>query len=67
MSSASKLVTSILTLVAVAIVIITIHPILGLLIIVIQPLIMFLSRSIAKKTGGLKKKKTKLLKSFKIV
>ena len=64
MSSASKLVTSLLTLIAVAIVIITIHPILGLLIIVIQPLIMFLSRSIAKKTGGLKKEENQAIEEF---
>ncbi|MBP6163967.1 MAG: ABC transporter ATP-binding protein [Aliarcobacter sp.] len=64
MSSASKLVTSLLTLIAVAIVIIAIHPILGLLIIVIQPLIMFLSRSIAKKTGGLKKEENQAIEEF---
>ncbi|MCT7445815.1 ABC transporter ATP-binding protein [Aliarcobacter skirrowii] len=63
-SSASKLVTSILTLIAVAIVIIAIHPILGLLIIVIQPLIMFLSRNIAKKTGGLKKEENQAIEEF---
>ena len=64
MSSASKLVTSLLTLIAVAIVIIAIHPILGLLIIVIQPLIIFLSRSIAKKTGGLKKEENQAIEEF---
>ena len=64
MSSASKLVTSILTLVAVAIVIIAIHPILGILIILIQPLIMFLSRSLAKKTGGLKKEENQAIEEF---
>ena len=64
MSSASKLVTSLLTLIAVAIVIIAIHPILGLLIIVIQPLIMFLSRSLAKKTGGLKKEENQAIEEF---
>ena len=64
MSSASKLVTSLLTLIAVAIVIIAIHPILGLLIIVIQPLIMFLTRSLAKKTGGLKKEENQAIEEF---
>ena len=64
MSSASKLVTSILTLVAVAIVIIAIHPILGILIILIQPLIMFLSRNIVKKTGGLKKEENQAIEDF---
>ncbi|MCT7480387.1 ABC transporter ATP-binding protein/permease [Aliarcobacter cryaerophilus] len=63
-SSASKLVTSVLTLIAVAVVVIAIHPILGLLIIVIQPLIMFLSRNIAKKTGGLKKEENQAIEEF---
>ena len=64
MSSASKLVTSLLTLIAVAIVIIAIHPILGLLIIVIQPLIMFLSKKKKKKTGGLKKEENQAIEEF---
>ncbi len=63
-SSASKLVTSVLTLIAVTVVVIAIHPILGLLIIVIQPLIMFLSRNIAKKTGGLKKEENQAIEEF---
>lgn len=66
-SGISKLVTSILTLIAVAIVIIVIHPVLGLMIITIQPLIMFLSRKIVKQVGNLKKKKIKQLKIFKII
>ncbi|MFV7789296.1 ABC transporter ATP-binding protein [Aliarcobacter lanthieri] len=64
MSIASKLVTSILTLIAVGAVIIAIHPILGILIIVIQPLIMFLSRNIAKKTGILKKEENEAISDF---
>ncbi len=64
MSVASKLVTSILTLIAVAIVIITIQPILGILIIIIQPLVMFLSRKIAKKTGVLKKEENQAIAEF---
>lgn len=55
MTSASKLATAILTLIAVSIVIITIHPLLGLTIIITQPLVMYLSRKIASKTGQLKK------------
>ncbi|WP_418184714.1 ABC transporter ATP-binding protein [Aliarcobacter vitoriensis] len=64
MSVASKLVTSILTLIAVGLVIIAIHPILGILIIVVQPLIMFLSRNIAKKTGTLKKEENEAISDF---
>lgn len=64
MTGASKMVTAILTLVAVAIVIITIHPILGIMIIVIQPLVMYLSRKIAKKVGVLKKEENKAIGDF---
>jgi len=64
MSVASKLVTSILTLICVGIVIISIHPILGLLIIIIQPLIVFLSKNIAKKTGTLKKEENEAISDF---
>ena len=54
-SIASKFISSVLTLIAVAIVIITINPILGLMILFIQPIIMILSKKISKKTGELKK------------
>lgn len=42
-TSASKFVASILTLIAVSIVLIAIHPILGLMILIIQPIIMLIS------------------------
>ncbi len=64
MTGASKLVTAILTLLAVSFVIIAIHPVLGLMIIVIQPLIMFLSRKIAKRVGGLKKEENQAISEF---
>jgi len=64
MSVASKLITSILTLICVSIVIISIHPILGLLIIIIQPLIVFLSKNIAKKTTTLKKEENEAISDF---
>ncbi len=64
MSSASKLVTSVLTLLAVGIVVIAIHPIMGILIIIIQPLIIILSRNIAKKTGVLKKEENQAIEDF---
>ncbi|QKF68606.1 ABC transporter, ATP-binding/permease components [Arcobacter venerupis] len=63
-SGISKLVTSILTLIAVAIVIIVIHPVLGLMIITIQPLIMFLSRKIVKQVGNLKKEENQAIEDF---
>lgn len=63
-SGISKFTTSILTLMAVAIVIITIHPILGLMIIIIQPLIIFLSRNIVKRVGILKKEENQAIEDF---
>ena len=63
-SGISKFITSILTLIAVAIVIILIHPILGLMIITIQPLIMFLSRKIVKQVGNLKKEENQAIEDF---
>jgi ATP-binding cassette, subfamily C, bacterial len=63
-SIASKFIASILTLLAVAIVIITIDPILGLMILFIQPIIMILSKKIAKKTGVLKQEENKAIEVF---
>jgi ATP-binding cassette subfamily C protein len=63
-SIASKFIASILTLIAVAIVIITIDPILGLMILFIQPIIMILSKKIAKKTGVLKQEENKAIEVF---
>jgi len=64
MSGASKLITSILTFFAVSIVIIAIDPILGLMIIIIQPLIMFFSRKIAMQVGSLKKEENQSIEEF---
>jgi ATP-binding cassette subfamily C protein len=63
-SIASKFVASVLTLIAVAIVIIAIDPVLGLMILFIQPIIMFLSKKISKKTGVLKKEENKAVEEF---
>jgi ATP-binding cassette, subfamily C, bacterial len=63
-SIASKFIASILTLLAVAIVIITIDPILGLMILFIQPIIMIISKKIATKTGLLKKEENKAIEEF---
>jgi ATP-binding cassette, subfamily C, bacterial len=63
-SIASKFIASVLTLIAVAIVIITIDPILGLMILFIQPIIMIISKKIAKKTGVLKQEENKAIELF---
>ena len=63
-SIASKFTSSVLTLIAVAVVIIAINPILGLMILLIQPIIMILSKKISKKTGVLKKEENKAVESF---
>lgn len=63
-TGASKLVSSILTLIAVSIVMIAIHPILGFMILFIQPLIMLLSKRISKSVGKLKKHENKAIEDF---
>lgn len=63
-SIASKFVSSVLTLIAVAVVIIAIDPILGLMILFIQPIIMILSKKISKKTGVLKKEENQAIEEF---
>jgi ATP-binding cassette, subfamily C, bacterial len=63
-SIASKFVASVLTLIGVAIVIIAIDPILGLMILFIQPIIMILSKRISKKTGALKKEENQAIEDF---
>lgn len=63
-SIASKFLSSVLTLIAVAVVIIAIHPILGLMILFIQPIIMVLSKKISKKTGVLKKDENASIEDF---
>jgi len=64
MSVASKLVSSVLMLLAVGIVMIAIDPIMGMLILVIQPIIMFLSKNMSKKVGVLKKKENAAIEKF---
>jgi len=63
-SIASKFIASVLTLLAVAVVIIAIDPILGLMILFIQPIIMILSKKISKKTGVLKKEENQAIEEF---
>ncbi|MGB5868327.1 MAG: ABC transporter ATP-binding protein, partial [Arcobacteraceae bacterium] len=64
MTSASKFIASVLTLIAISIVMILIHPVLGLMILIIQPIIMFLSKKIAKYTGTLKKDENQAIENF---
>lgn len=64
MSSASRFVASVLTLVAVGVVMIAINPILGILILFIQPLIMFISKGLSKKVGVLKKEENQSIERF---
>lgn len=63
-SISSKLIASTLTLIAVAIVIIKIDLILGLMILLIQPIILILSKKIADKTSILKKQENKSVEVF---
>ncbi len=63
-TGASKFVASILTLIAVSFVMIAIHPILGLMILLIQPIIMLLSKKISKQVGRLKKEENQSIEEF---
>ncbi len=64
MSSASRFVASVLTLLAVGIVMIMINPILGILILFVQPLIMFVSKKMSAKVGELKKEENQAISEF---
>ncbi len=64
MVSSSRFVASVLTLLAVGIVMIAINPILGILILFVQPLIMFLSKKMSAKVGELKKEENKAIAAF---
>ena len=63
-SSVSKFVSSVLTMIAVGIVMIAIDPVLGLLILIIQPLIMLVSKQMSKKVGFLKKEENAAIEKF---
>ncbi|QOP46562.1 ABC transporter ATP-binding protein [Sulfurimonas paralvinellae] len=64
MNSASKFVASVLTLLAVGIVMIAIDPILGILILFVQPLIMFISKKMSTRIGELKAKENQAIAEF---
>ena len=63
-NGASKFLSSVLTLIAVSIVMISIHPILGLMILTIQPIIIFISKKISKSVGKLKKEENQAVEEF---
>lgn len=63
-SSSSKFVASVLTLLAVGIVMIAMDPILGLCILFIQPLIMFMSKKMSRRVGILKKEENRAIEEF---
>ncbi len=64
MNSASRFVASVLTLVAVGIVMIAINPILGILILFVQPLIMFVSKKMSVRVGELKRQENQSIAEF---
>jgi len=64
MSSASKFIASALTLVAVGIVLISVNPILGIAILFVQPAIMFVSKKMSSRVGGLKKEENEAIANF---
>lgn len=63
-SSASRFVSSVFTLLAVGVVMVMIDPVLGVLILVIQPLIMLISKKMSKKVGALKKEENIAIEEF---
>lgn len=64
MTSVSRFVASVLTLLAVGAVMVVIDPILGLLILIIQPLIMLVSKKMSKKVGVFKKEENAAIEKF---
>ncbi len=60
----SKLVSSVLTLIAIAFVLLAIDPILGIMILVIQPVIMLLSKKMSARVGKLKSAENSAVASF---
>jgi len=60
----SKIVSSVLTLLAIAIVLLAIDPILGMLILVIQPLIMLVSKKMTHIVGDLKAQENEAIANF---
>jgi ATP-binding cassette, subfamily C, bacterial len=64
MTSASRFISSVLMLIAVGVVMIAIDPIMGILILVVQPLTMILSKKMVKHVGVLKKEENESIERF---
>jgi ATP-binding cassette subfamily C protein len=60
----SKLISSVLTLIAIAFVMVAIDPVLGLMILIIQPIIMLLSKKMTKIVGKLKGEENSAIANF---
>lgn len=63
-SVASKFISSFFTLIAVSFVILTIDPILGIMILIIQPITMLISNRLSKKVSILKRKENEKIENF---
>lgn len=63
-TGASRFISSVLMLIAIAIVMIIIHPILGLMILVLQPLVMLMSKNISRKVSVLKADENRAIEEF---
>jgi len=63
-NATSKLMASVLTLISVALVIIFIHPVLGITILIFQPLVMILTRKISRSVGALKRSENASIETF---
>ena len=64
LNASAKLFASVLTLLGVGFVLLAIEPILGVMILVVQPLMMFLSRKMSRKVGGLKSAENAAVAAF---
>ena len=64
MNTTSKLFSATLTLIAVSVVMIMLDPILGLMILIIQPLNVLISKKMAKAVGSLKKSENSAIEKF---
>jgi len=63
-TTASRFVSSVITLLAISVVMLLIHPMLGLMILIIQPLIILLSKRISKNVKTLKKEENLSIEKF---
>jgi len=63
-TGASRFISSVLMLIAIAMVMIIIHPLLGIMILLIQPLVMLLSKKIARSVSHLKANENQAIEDF---